>query len=61
MPKEVITRVDTLGRAEGQPKLLTFYNRKGEIIGDNPEYYQIPGVDREPTGVELDQEPEQLD
>jgi hypothetical protein len=29
-----IARVDQLGKAEGQPKLLTFYNRKGQLVGD---------------------------
>jgi hypothetical protein len=37
MPKEVITRVDELGKAEGQPKLLTFYDRKGQLIGEYTE------------------------
>ena len=60
MPKEVITRVmDALGKAEGQPKLLTFYSRKGQLIGDHPEYneipgvlHQIPAVDHEISGVD---------
>ena len=68
MPKEVITRVDALGKAGGQRKLLTFYNHKGQLIGDHPDYneipgvlHQIPGVDHETTGVEMDQEQEQFD
>jgi hypothetical protein len=45
MPKEVITRVDQLGKAEGQPKLLTFYNRKGRLIGEYTEDdTEIPAV-----------------
>jgi hypothetical protein len=43
MPKEVIARVDALGKAEDQPKLLTFYNCKGQLIGDHPDYNAIPG------------------
>jgi hypothetical protein len=46
MPKEVIACIDdALGRAQGQPKLLTFFNRKGPLIGDYDEY-EIPGVDQ---------------
>jgi hypothetical protein len=37
MPKEVIDRVNQLGRAQGQPELLTFYDRKGRLIGDDAE------------------------
>jgi hypothetical protein len=70
MPKEVIARVDQLGKAEGQPKLLTFYNRKGQLIGDHTDDYdyeipeenheipgvdhEIPGVDPATTGVDMD-------
>ena len=59
--------MDALGKAEGQSKLLIFYDRKGQLIGDHPEYteipgvlYKIPGVDQEPTGVEKGQEQEQF-
>jgi hypothetical protein len=53
MPKEVIACVDALGKAQGQPKLLTFFNRKGQLIGDYDEY-EIPGVDpHETTGVDM--------
>jgi hypothetical protein len=46
MPKEVIACIDdALGRAQGQPKLLTFFNRKGPLIGDYDEY-EIPGVNQ---------------
>ena len=34
MPQEVIAPVDQLGIADGQPKLLTFYHRKGHLIGE---------------------------
>jgi hypothetical protein len=34
MPQEVIDRVNQLGSAEGQPELLTFYDRKGRLIGE---------------------------
>jgi hypothetical protein len=66
MPKEVIARVDQLGRAEGQPKLLTFYNRKGQLIGEHTKYddvqpdTHIPGahhvvpLDHEIPGVPQD-------
>ena len=40
MPKEVIDRVDQLGRSEGQPELLTFFDRRGLLIGDTA----IPGA-----------------
>jgi hypothetical protein len=67
MPKEVIARVDTIGKAQGQPKLRTFFNRKGQPIGDHTEYHgipgaapKIPGVAPETTGVELDQEEEEF-
>ena len=50
MPQEVIDRVNQLGEAEGQRPELTFYDRKGRLIGDldvtpigNP-VAQIPGV-----------------
>jgi hypothetical protein len=36
MPQEVITRVNQLGKADGQPELLTFYDRKGLLIGETP-------------------------
>lgn len=40
MPQEVIDRVNALGRAEGQPELLTFFYRRGLLIGD----LELPGV-----------------
>jgi hypothetical protein len=40
MPQEVIDRVNQLGVADGQPELLTFYDRKGRLIGES----ETPGV-----------------
>ena len=40
MPQEVIDRVNQLGKADHQPELLTFYDRKGRSIGDA----DAPGV-----------------
>jgi hypothetical protein len=40
MPQEVIDRVNQLGKADRQPELLTFYNRKGCLIGKS----ESPGV-----------------
>jgi hypothetical protein len=35
MPQEVIDRVNQLGKADSQPVLLTFYDRKGRLIGES--------------------------
>ena len=35
MPQEVIDRVNQLGVNDGQPEVLTFYNSKGDLIGDS--------------------------
>ena len=35
MPQEVIDRVNKLGEAEGQPSLLTFYDRHRNPVGDS--------------------------
>jgi hypothetical protein len=40
MPQEVIDCVNQLGKADGQPELLTFYDRKGRLIGES----KTPGV-----------------
>jgi hypothetical protein len=40
MPQEVIDRVNELGKADKQPELLTFYDRKGRLIGES----ETPGV-----------------
>jgi hypothetical protein len=37
MPKEVIDRANALGKSEGQPELLTFFDRKGNLIGDDTD------------------------
>ena len=34
MPQEVIDCVNNLGEADGQPSLLTFYDRHGNPVGD---------------------------
>jgi hypothetical protein len=44
MPQEVIDRVDQLGRADGQPELLTFYDR---FIGKS----ETPGVPDAPEAT----------
>jgi hypothetical protein len=44
MPQEVIERVNQLGTADGQPELLTFYDRKGRMIGET----ETPGVPHTP-------------
>jgi hypothetical protein len=43
MPDEVIARVNTLDKADQQIKVLTFYDRKGRLIGES----QTPGVSDE--------------
>jgi hypothetical protein len=35
IPQEVIDRVNLLGKTQGQPELLTFYDRKGRLIGND--------------------------
>ena len=35
MPQEVIDRVNKLGETDGQPSLLTFYDRHGNPVGDS--------------------------
>jgi hypothetical protein len=58
MPKEVIARVNQLGKAEGQPKLLTFYNCKGQLVGNQPGITGMEPhhseLDPEITGVDMD-------
>ena len=45
MPQEVINWVNQLGIAEGQVKVLTFFDRKGNQIGNTPQPpSNIPGV-----------------
>ena len=46
MPQEVIDWVNQLGKVDGQVKILTFLERKGNQIGDTPQPpSNIPGVD----------------
>ena len=59
MPDEVIARVNALGKAEGQPPLLTFYDRRGLLIGDlttpdkiEPEETDFDEFDEEADGLE---------
>ena len=47
MPKEVIDRVNQLDCSDGQVELLTFFNWKGNLIGDLPQPPdKIAGVDK---------------
>ena len=39
MPQELIDRVDQLGKSDFQPKLLTFFDRKGRLVGENKQVY----------------------
>ena len=34
MPQEVIDRVNKFGVHDNQPELLTFYDQKGNFVGD---------------------------
>jgi hypothetical protein len=43
LPQEATDRVNHLGTAKGQPKLLTFYDRKGRLIGET-ENPQVPDI-----------------
>ena len=40
MPSEVIERVNKIGSAEGQPKLITFQDRHGHKKSDPDPYFQ---------------------
>ena len=40
MPSEVIERVNKIGSAEGQPKLLTFQDHHGHKKSDPDPYFQ---------------------
>ena len=49
MPMEVIACVDRIGKAQGQPSLITFQDRHGKSVGDtNPAFSgvlpQLEGV-----------------
>ena len=43
MPQEAIERVNQLGLADRQPELLTFYDRKGRLIGET-EHPGVPDI-----------------
>ena len=49
MPSEVIERVNKIGSAEGQPKLLTFQDRHGHEKSDPDPYFQ--SLDHDIEGV----------
>ena len=34
MPMELIARVDRIGKAQGQPSIITFQARHGQYVGD---------------------------
>ena len=66
MPQEVIDRVNKLGEADGQPYLLTFYNRHGNPVGNtnntNADLTDAPEEETEecepvPKITGVDQEP----
>ena len=40
MPSEVIKRINKIGSAQGQPKLLTFQDRHGHKNSDLNPYFQ---------------------
>ena len=64
MPQEVIDSANKLGEADGQPSLLTSYDRHGKPVGDtktdapeedteeNEPMPEITGVDQEPPDDE---------
>jgi len=41
MPQEVIDRVNAIGMSQDQPKLLTFYNWKGELVSGDPQCWWV--------------------
>ena len=59
MPKEVIDRVNALGKSEGQPTMMTFYDRKGLLIGDTETPGSAP--EDQPAYDEYDDEADGLD
>ena len=60
MPDEVIKRVNQLGKADGMPELLTFYDRKGEQIGDivQTAHPGTPEEAIEPAEPDFERDPE---
>ena len=63
MPDEVIKRVDQLGKSEGQPELLTFFDRRGLVIGEttNPDAQGHDPTTDEPDYTNNDPKEEELD
>ena len=66
MPQEVIDRVNKLGAFDGQPFILTFYDRHGNLVGDtnnsNADLTDAPEEETEedepvPEITGVDQEP----
>ena len=49
MPSEVIERINKIGLAQGQPKLITFQDRRGHEKSDPDPYFQP--LDHEIEGV----------
>ena len=49
MPSEVIERINRIGLAQGQPKLLTLQDRHGHKKGDLDPYFKP--LDHEIEGV----------
>ena len=58
MPQDVIDRVNELGRAEGQPELLTFFDRKGRLVGDILQLRPIPEdeIDQRMSEADLEEQ-----
>ena len=44
MPQEIIEQVNQLGIADGQPELLTFYDRKGRLIRETETPGPVPNI-----------------
>jgi len=57
MPQEVIDRVDSLGKKQGQPELLTFFDRRSLIIGETESPDEPPAN----TNDEFDDEADGLE
>ena len=53
MPSEVIERINKIGSAQGQPKLLTFQDRHRHKKSDPDPYFQP--LDQDIEGVVVDE------
>ena len=53
MPQKVTNHVNALGKTEGLPKLLTFYDRKGQTIGDHTYECNTKGTEEDNDNDEL--------